>query len=99
MVAARDRHESGGPGGIRTDDIVGFDSLICRFDEIAPCGLIQLPYKDVDSYLRMCDEACVQDWIRSVNPHTKNYAYYFLRYRAYVTAEKQAFLEVSAGDA
>lgn len=39
----------------------------------------------------MCNETCVQNWIRSVNPHTKNYAYYFLRYRAYVTAEKQGF--------
>jgi hypothetical protein len=47
-----------------------------------------MPYKDISSYLDKCDEGCVQDWIRSLNPKTKNYAYYFLRYRAHVIEKK-----------
>ncbi|MGA2238071.1 MAG: hypothetical protein ABSG74_02550 [Candidatus Bathyarchaeia archaeon] len=47
-----------------------------------------MPYKDMESHLRKCDEACVQDWIRGLNPNSKSCAYYFLRYRTYVIEQK-----------
>lgn len=46
-----------------------------------------MPYRFA-SLLAKCDEKCVRDWIRSLNPKSKSYAYYFLKYREYVTQQK-----------
>jgi hypothetical protein len=32
-----------------------------------------------------CDEKCVQEWIKTLNPKSKSYVHYFLKYREYVT--------------
>jgi hypothetical protein len=42
-----------------------------------------MPYR-ITSLLAKCDEECVRKWIRSLNPKSKSYAYYFLKYREYV---------------
>ena len=48
---------------------------------------MELPYR-IASLLAKCDEKCVQDWINGLNPKSKSYAYYFLKYREYVIQRK-----------